>query len=521
MALLNKSVAAQEAWAQELVFLGNLFNKPAIFSNYAPVLMAHEIFKTQPNKSIWEKTAAHYIKYGVLPVDPTVRSQVFTEKEIEVLASGQDVASDESGKTQFLLDSFDETIKLTMLKQLRATMDLCMSEGINDVGKALDVIGKTLGDIGRVSTSKLGLGSISDLDVLTKWATGELSTQQPLVPIPLKGIEKYIAGVPRGEVNFMIAPYGKGKTTALCCLAAGMLDTSDVMYVTLEMPAPNILFKVLGSRSRGRVDSNMAFYKPDELDGEGQERVSKNAVDAIESYTNNPHRMYFLDVPARSIKATHIAMELQRLRVQGAKIDSVIVDYGDLLQSEQGGMADMGWQYMAAVAEELSALAKSEGVTVWSASQTGKGLGSDSDDLKKFRPLRGKDLWGSDGKMHTGCLALGMSIYRLPKHPRYGVGALSTLKNRYAIGGFFGDMLVKVDYATSSIEVVGSITDLEIESGVWADTLQSMVDQTEQMVMMQRGPQGKPAFQQRTDLVSLKRHSTPKILIQPEEEREF
>ncbi len=481
--ITGNNLAAQDVWAQELVFLGNLYNNPTIFSNYAHVLLSHNLFKTQPNKTIWEKTAKYYMKYGLIPSDPLILTQVFDAKELEVLQGGRDVAADDSGNTQFLLDTFDETIKLTMLKQMRATLDLSLSDGIGDVSKSLDVIGSTLNNISLVTTSKLGLGASVDLDILNKWAHGELPTQQPLVPIPIPGIEEYISGVPRGEVNYVIAPYGRGKTTVLCCIAAGMLDTSDVLYVSLEMPAANLLFKILGARTTGKVDSNLSFYSIHDEKTASKFNVD-STLDVLEEYAKTPFRMYFLDVPARSIKASNIAIEVQRLRLQGAKIDSVIIDYGDLLQSEQGGMADMGWQYMAAVSEELAAMAKREGVTVWTASQTGKGLGSDSDNLRTFRPLRGKDLWGSDGKMHTGCIALGMSVHRSARFPRYGVGALSTLKNRYALGGFFGDLVMKIDYATSQMQVVGAVKDVDADGELWADVLQPLIDDIEQQELI-------------------------------------
>lgn len=504
--ITGNNLAAQDVWAQELVFLGNLYNNPTIFSNYAHVLLSHNLFKTQPNKSIWEKTAIYYMKYGLIPSDPLILTQVFDAKELEVLQGGRDVAADETGNTQFLLDTFDETIKLTMLKQMRATLDLCLSDGVGDVGKSMEIIGATLNNISLVTTSKLGLGASVDLDILNKWACGELPTQQPLVPIPIPGIEDYITGVPRGEVNFVIAPYGRGKTTALCCLAAGMLDTSDVLYVSLEMPAPNLLFKILGARTAGKVDSNLSFYSIHNKETSGMFDV-ETTLDVLEEYAKTKHRMYFLDVPARSIKASNIAVELQRLRLQGAQIDSVIVDYGDLLQSEQGGMADMGWQYMAAVAEEMAALAKREGVTVWSASQTGKGLGSASDNLRTFRPLRGKDLWGSDGKMHTGCIALGMAVHRSAKYPRYGVGALSTLKNRYALGGFFGDLVMQIDYATSQMKVVGAVTAVDDDGDLWADTLQPILDSIEQQEFLKGAGKIKRTskYAQRNDAVAVQK----------------
>ena len=486
MAHLTRGVAAQESWTQEVVFLGWIFNKPEVLEGYQNILINIDVFKDEPAKSIWGKTAAYLKRYGVLPLEDSVYTAVFNEKEREVLNSAMEVASDPDAHTQFKLDSVLESIKLTLLKQMRSTMDLYLSDGVGDIDKTLALLDKTIVQVSKVSLSGTSTEAISDLTLLEQWSEGKLASQQPLLPIPLPGLQKYIAGSPRGEINYLIAPYGRGKTTGLCCLAAGYVMYSDVLYVSLEMPAANLLFKALSAIGKGPIHSHAAFYTPDGVDWEGNPIMDDQAEAIIAKHIENPYRLYFMDVPAHSIKASHIMNEVQRLRRMGACIDTVIIDYGDLLDSEHGGMMDVGWSYAAIISEELAAIAKNLNVNIWTASQTGKGLGSDSDELQKFRPMRGKDLWGSDGKMHTGCLALGMNVHRSVRYPRYGIGSMSTLKNRYAIGGFFGDLIIKVDYALSTIEVIGAFHEGGTDAQ-WADTIQDGLNALEATMRTKEG----------------------------------
>lgn len=486
MANLSRGVAAQESWTQEVVFLGWIFNQPDVLQGYQATMMNLEVFRDEPAKSIWQKTAEYLRRYGVLPVDPSSFQAIFNAKEQEVLRSAMEVAESPDAATQFKLDTVLESIKLTLLKQMRASMDIYLSDGVGDVTKTLALLEKTTTQINKVTLSSISSEAVSDLHLLELWGEGKLPSQQPLLSIPLPGLTPYIAGVPRGEINYLIAPYGRGKTTGLCCLAAGYLEFSDVLYVSLEMPAANLLFKTLSALGKGPIHSHAAFYRPDGVDWEGTPILDTQGEKLIANYIEQPHRLYFMDVPAHSIKASNILVEVQRLRRAGASIETVIIDYSDLLSSEYGGMSDVGWSYAAIISEELAAIAKVANINIWTASQAGKGLGSDSDELQKFRPMRGKDLWGSDGKMHTSCIALGMNVYRSPKYPRYGIGSLSTLKNRYAIGGFFGDLIIKVDYAVSSIEVVGAFHEGGTDAQ-WADAIQDGMSALETTLRAKEG----------------------------------
>lgn len=464
-----------KAKAQEIVFLGNLYNKPQLIQNYIHVLSTNEVFKTEPAISIWKKTFKYYRQYAELPIDPEVMVSIFLPKELEILEAGMTNAESNEVKVQFSLDSFDEGLRAIHLRNALNTAVLGLDLGQGSIETTAKRLQDALTESNKISNLVKTQNAQLAECYLEQWVCGELPSQKPLIKIPIAGLDQYIAGTPRGDINFIISPYGRGKTTALCNLTAGMLSSSSVLYVTLEMPAINVIFKILANRSRGIVNPNYAFTTIDAMDTLGNPLVTHEAQQSIIRFSENPNKLHILDMPAKSIRASFIAAELQRLRrmFPEQEIDTVVVDYGDLLQSEQGGIADVGWQYMSLIAEELAALAKAEGVVVWTASQTGKSTGADADNIKKFKPLRSSDVWGSDGKMQTGSLALGLTVHRSTEFPAYGIGALSTLKNRFSIGngynggGFFGDLIVKVDYSTAMIEVVGPADDQTI----WADVI--------------------------------------------------
>ena len=280
-----------ELKTQEIVFLGNMFVDPKEMNQYGSIVDEHGLISTEPARSIWKKMYTHYTKYGELPPDELMEN-VFGEKELENLRLGIAIAGSEASRAMFILDQFINTMHSMLYKRFMAALEKMFDSGNTNIEDANDLMKKLSEDL--MTIRHLSGASVQSMDsILTSWQKGELMTQAPRVPIPIKGLE-FVQGTPPSAVNVLIGHYGGGKTCTLCSMAAQLAKTCNVLYVTLEMPAEAIAFRVLACQSQGRVQTNHVFLNPKAWDDNEVKPIVNNATEVI----NGSHSIYFLDAPA-------------------------------------------------------------------------------------------------------------------------------------------------------------------------------------------------------------------------------
>ena len=756
---MENGVFQSEAMMQEMVFLGHIYTNPKQFKVYADVMSSSDVFTTSVPKAIWEATVKYFMEYGRIPNSNEVIASVLDSKLLDPLRIAIDfVTNDNEDASKYLHDKFVDSLKLTLMRNHLSILDLQLNSGMANVNKAMEETYKLQSKVLKLDTVGSLHGMSAENSLIELWMNNELPTQQPLHPIPIPGIEEYIAGTPTQQINFIISHFGGGKalpkdmivptptgdrlwgsievgdqligcngkpttvlgvydqgiqdiykitfdteetiectgdhlwevydhefeevvvlstsqiiknglwkikttprlfnrwslplispiryctglmrvpkgmeddvdyiyaeadiddiiswidsyeniyipcrymyapilirnnlinnllrirgsfvtkeqkklitwknaeyvicsnnlttaenlvqliksigglavllpqtwgtkdfektdymvfltipkavsphkkikfipvryiktihktglkkscmcvkvdandslylannfipthnTTALCQLAAGMLNHSPGLYVTLEMPAANILFKILASATNGVVDTNLAFALSDD-----ETKVSDLVKQSVINFWNDRarNRLFFLDMPANSIRAATIDREILRIKMEyGIDIKWLCIDYADLLITNTGkGISDDGFSYMISVMGDIQAVCKSKDIVGWTASQTSKGFSTSVEDPTAFKPVRSKDLWGSDAKMQVGNLGLGLAVHRIAEHKRYGIGALSVIKDRFQTGKGARDLIIEVDYASSIINVVGEAP----EGMIWADKI--------------------------------------------------
>lgn len=507
MPLQQDSDYRGDASLQELIFIGHLYCNPDKFESYASVLNDLNMFTQHPAKEIWAETIAYWREYGKLPETEEIQRQVIDEKSWPVFSNAIEYnLGNAEDKARFICDEFIKTIKVTLIRNNMSAMDFQLNSGNIDLNAALALQEKLSVDISRLDTAGTDTGLMTASNILSKWAHGSLITQQDLLPIGIPGLEKYVPGVPRQQLNIIAAHAGGGKTTSLCQITSSMLEHENVLYVTLEMPAPNILFKIIAARTADNdgVDPNLAFWRPD------SDNVTRAAIDAMCNFSDGDGagRLFFLDMPANSISAINIKAEIRRIKRQyGVRIGVVMIDYADHLRTSQGStISDEGFSYMIPVMADCMALCKDEGVVGWTASQTGKGLSDATKDPKTFKPVLSKDLWGSDSKMQVANLELGLAVYRLPDNSRWGIGALSKLKDRFSFGKGESLFVVEMDYKKSRMKVI----DRADENTVWSDIISRFKGTVEQYAMQERMAQAKGMAQRYAEHSSSAGRQIPK-----------
>jgi hypothetical protein len=434
-----------------IVILGDILYKTwneTIQLDYLSTVMTEGqyIFKEEPSVSIWKTLNEYYVQYGCLPSDvETLHTIITDQSHRDWLEVAVDTASDPDDRAQFALDKGREILKTNIMASAVTKAYTNLELGRSDT--ALALLENMFTELGKVDVADSTYGIHDSADVIGLWKKALLPAQQGLIPVGIPGLANEYPGTPAGELNYVVAGYGAGKSTIMCGMVAEKIKLGPCLYVTLEMPAVNILFKMLANYSDGVLSVSDAFEVPETIDG-----VKLQYIENLKL----PNKLYILDMPASSITAGNLGQHIAKLkREQGVDIRHCFVDYGDLLKSDQGGQGDLGWQYMTEVATELHSVAKKFNLDMWTVSQAGKETFSEVGGIRRALPMSGKNLYGAKGKLHTGCLGFGLMLYKIPNHTRYALGFLSTLKNRY--GEFTGHHLVCVDYATATIEAIEPI----------------------------------------------------------------
>ena len=439
-----------ELKTQEIVFLGNMFVDPKEMNQYGSVIETHELISTEPAKSIWKKMYTHYTKYGELPPDELM-DNVFSDKELENLRLGIAIAGSEASRAMFILDQFIGTMHTMLYKRFMAALEKMFDSGTTDIDNANDLMKKLSEDL--LTIRHLSGASVQSMDSIWEaWSKGELMTQAPRIPIPIKGLE-FVQGTPPSAVNVLIGHYGGGKTSTLCAMAAQLATTCNVLYVTLEMPAEAIAFRILSCQSRGKIQVNHVFMNPNTWSDNEVQPVIKSAKEAI----NGEHSIYFIDAPAATASPAQLDVYLKNFKNRyGLDVDVVIIDYAALMVTNSGASReDIGWGYTGVIIKELTAIAKKHGLVIWVAAQAGGESAHTvtSTNSSSFKPLRGNQLYGSKEVLQDASYVLGLSFMRSNEFPHLAVGVLSTIKNRY--GSEFYDYICSMDYSTASLESLG------------------------------------------------------------------
>lgn len=242
-------------------------------------------------------------------------------------------------------------------------------------------------------------------------------------------------------------------TSTLCAMASQLSTTCNVLYVTLEMPAESIAFRILACQSQGKIQANHVFMNPNTWGDNEVQPVIKKAKEVI----NGEHSIYFIDAPATTASPAQLDVYLKNFKNRyGLDVDVVIIDYAALMVTNSGASReDIGWGYTGVIIKELTAVAKKHGLVIWVAAQAGGESAHTvtSANSSSFKPLRGNQLYGSKEVLQDASYVLGLSFMRSSEFPHLAVGVLSTIKNRY--GSEFYDYICSMDYSTASFESLG------------------------------------------------------------------
>ena len=199
------------ATVQELVFLGYLMTRPDEMAQYASLIEQLDLFKTQKGRHIWQTVHAYYMRYKILPPANQLPDIGLPEDEVSDLNIAANEMKDGDSEYKFLLDSFMETIQLSIYRNATEMFEETLRVGGEHMMEDLKYVEDTLLSqllICRNADKATRQGTLAQ--TVAGWLSGTLPFQLPRVAIPIKGMEN-IAGSPVGSVNLLAGGYGSGK----------------------------------------------------------------------------------------------------------------------------------------------------------------------------------------------------------------------------------------------------------------------------------------------------------------------
>ncbi len=159
-------------------------------------------------------------------------------------------------------------------------------------------------------------------------------------------------GLAAGELGVVAAPSGAGKSWILAALGTqAMKEGKKVIHFTLEL---NDNYTGL------RYDTIFTGIEPSEL------RNNKTRVKKVVAAV--PGEIVIKYFPSKTVNAHKLLAHIHQLKASGFHPDMIIVDYGDLLRSNE--KEEARYIELGAIYEELRSIAGELQIPCWTASQT-------------------------------------------------------------------------------------------------------------------------------------------------------
>lgn len=218
-------------------------------------------------------------------------------------------------------------------------------------------------------------------------------------------------GLGKGELGFIVAPAGSGKSWFLARLGVeAMKQGKNVMHITLELNE-----KYVGLRYDA-IFSGIAFQD-----------VRNNVPEIKKAIENVPGKLFIKYFPIKTASAATIKMHIDRLQlITGVKIDLLVVDYADLLRPFAADKNSNSYSEAGGVYEELRGVLGELQIPGWTASQSNRGAHEEE-------IIEAHNVADSYRKIMTGDFI--MSLSRKMEDKLAGTGRIHVMKNRFGSDG--------------------------------------------------------------------------------------
>lgn len=245
-----------------------------------------------------------------------------------------------------------------------------------------------------------------------------LSESREVIPTPWPELNMvFRGGIPRKKLAMIMAPSGKGKSSAMINIIAGAVQAGfNAIYYTLELDEDEI--------GRG-FDSYFLRIPINDVIALGKEAMQIKMTEFLQDKPGFG-KLYIKELPAKASSINSIKAHLSKLENNYGFIPDIIaIDYADYL-NPAGKIEGRVDEILGAIFLELKGLTKEtpRGIVVVTASQTNR-MGIDKEIVTEA------DASGAYSKIFPCDLAISLS--RTTEDLRRGTGRFFLMKSR--IGG--------------------------------------------------------------------------------------
>lgn len=279
----------------------------------------------------------------------------------------------------------------------------------------------------------IGHEYLADIDKrMSAMARDTIKTNWKIIDTHLDG------GLGKGELGFVVAPAGSGKSWVLSKLGSeAMLQGKNVMHFTMELNA-----EYVGLRYDS-IFSGVSFQ-----DVRKSQPIVQKKLDELKA--KGCGKLFIKYFPTKTASAATLKLHIDRLQlVTGVKIDFVVVDYADLLRPFIMERNSNSYSIGGDIYGELRGMLGELQIPGWSASQSNRSV-HESDIIEAG------DVADSYQKIMIGDFIISLS--RKKEDKMAGTGRFYVMKNRFGPDGVwypcsFDASCGKIDlYEKNSVE---------------------------------------------------------------------
>jgi len=374
-------------------------------------IVSPDYFETNAHKWIVKFISTYFPAYRDIPTmsvfaceimriqDPLM--QVSVREQVKMAYGEVSSAKDlKYVKEQFLIFCRNQKLKNAIW-----TSQILLKEG------NYDGIWSTISEASKAGMERdLGHEYLTEIDQrMSAMAREVVKTNWAIIDTHLDG------GLGKGELGFVVAPAGSGKSWFLARLGAeAMLQGKNVMHFTMELND-----KYVGLRYDS-IFSGLAFQEVRK-----NQSIVQKKLDEIKS--NGCGKLFIKYFPTKVASAATLKMHIDRLQlISGIKIDFVIVDYADLLRPFMQEKNSNSYSEAGNVYEELRGMLGELQVPGWTASQSNRGVHEEN-------IIEAMGVADSYRKIMIGDFILSLS--RKKEDKMAGTGRVYVMKNRFGPDG--------------------------------------------------------------------------------------
>jgi hypothetical protein len=239
----------------------------------------------------------------------------------------------------------------------------------------------------------------------------DYSTVEDTVLFPWQGLNDLTGGLRKGDLCYVAARLGHGKSWTLCAMAAqALLDGRNVRYYSLEMPKAQVMtrmYVILGASLGYKVDHTMMRDRTFDV------RKYRKMVAEINKTV--PGKFSVMDSSDGRISPITLIQDRDWA-------DLTLVDYAGLMSTPSGSRAIEDWRSMGAISNALKEVALTHGLRVIAAAQINREGDSSRGGPPKVVNLAQSDALGQDADLVLTHRQMSRStmVYGLQKN-RHGV----------------------------------------------------------------------------------------------------